>query len=327
MTDSGAMQPGTEAQNAAESAPLRRLAAKDLSLVTLVPKWGGTDKSIPLAEFLDSIDGTANIGNWTEADKMQVCVLRLTDNARDFYRATPELRDPTITWENFKEHFLKRFRDVRTNQYHFTQLQQAKQRKEESSSEFLDRCKILARKTVPCVPDANMQRAYNEQADRMLLAAFCAGLSGTPGREVRMRAPLTTDEAIRIAVGVEQAEVQERRNNAFYTDSEVDVSPSGRVQERSAKHTNVGNTGTRPSPGFQASSRVADHRRATRNAQAKAPVKCYECSGYGHFVSECPNRKRRQEASSAKAKVVNPGAKNEGHKKGRERGVNRPAEN
>ena len=59
------VQPGTEAQLSLESAPLRRSATKDLSLVTLVPKWGGTDKSSPLAEFLDVIDGTAKIGNWT----------------------------------------------------------------------------------------------------------------------------------------------------------------------------------------------------------------------------------------------------------------------
>src|SRR5215510_9760964 len=186
------VQPGTEAQLSLESAPLRRSATKDLSLVTLVPKWGGTDKSSPLEEFLDVIDGTAKIGNWTEADKIHVCVLRLTDNARDFYRATPELKDPAITWEDFKAHLLRRFRDVRTNQYHFTQLTQARQRKDESSSEYLDRCKILARRTLPCVTDANLQRVYNEQANRMLLTAYSAGLIGTAGREVRMRAPVTT---------------------------------------------------------------------------------------------------------------------------------------
>ena len=69
MTDQAphrAMQQGTEAQNAQESTPLRRSAAKDLSLVTLVPKWGGADNAPPLAEFFEAIEGTAKIGNWTE---------------------------------------------------------------------------------------------------------------------------------------------------------------------------------------------------------------------------------------------------------------------
>ena len=250
-----AMQQGTEAQNAQESTLLRRSAAKDRSLVTLVPKWGGADNAPPLAEFFEAIEGTAKIGNWTEADKIQVCVLRLTDNARDFYRDTPELKDPNVTWENFKAHFQTRFRDVRTAQYHFTQLQQARQRKNESSGEFLDRCKILARRTVPIVTHATMQRAYNDQADRMLLAAYSAGLMGTTGREVRMRAPVTTEEAVRIAITIEQAELQERRNNTFYMDSGVDISPSGRAQERPARHVNAGNKNSQFTPPPQASSR------------------------------------------------------------------------
>jgi len=68
------VQPSTEAQNSLVSAQLSKSAAKDISLVTLVPKWGGMDKSIPLVEFLEAIDATASIGNWTDADKIQVCV-------------------------------------------------------------------------------------------------------------------------------------------------------------------------------------------------------------------------------------------------------------
>jgi hypothetical protein len=137
-------QTGTEAQNSQEVASLRRTASKDLSLVSLLPKWGGNDNAAPLAEFFEAIEGMARRGNWTEADQIQVCALRLTDTVRDFYRATPELRNPTISWQNFKAHFLNRFRDVRNAQYHYTQLHQARQRKNESPSEFLDKCKILA---------------------------------------------------------------------------------------------------------------------------------------------------------------------------------------
>lgn len=296
------VQPETVAQNPQGSVPLQRLTPKDLSLITLVPKWGGTEHAIPLAEFFESIEGTANIGNWTEADQIQICVLRLTDNARDFYRATPELKDPAITWAAFKEHFLKRFRDVRTDQYHFTQLQQARQRKNESPSEFLDRCKILARRTVPCVTDAAMRRAYSQQADRMLLAAYTAGLTGQAGREVRLRAPATADEAVRIAITVEQAELQERRNGSFYTDAEADISPSGRVQNRTARHGKEENSIGQSNPTRHVRTRNANSQRPTQKAQSDAPVKCYECSGYGHFARDCANRKQRAGISKAEAK-------------------------
>jgi uncharacterized protein YktB (UPF0637 family) len=123
-------------------------------LVSLVPNWGGNDNAAPLAEFFEAITGTAKIGNWTEADQIQVCLLRLTDTAQDFYRAIPELRTSTISWQNFKAQFLHRFRDVRKAQYHYAQLYQARQRKNESPSEFLDRCKILSQRTVPVSTEA-----------------------------------------------------------------------------------------------------------------------------------------------------------------------------
>jgi hypothetical protein len=75
--------------------------------------------------------------------------------------------------------------------------------------------------------DAAVQRAHNEEADRRLLAAYTTGLAGTAGREVRLRAPSTTEDALRIAITVEQVEIQERKNNSFYLDSEPGIFPSG----------------------------------------------------------------------------------------------------
>jgi hypothetical protein len=84
--------------------------------------------------------------------------------------------------------------------------------------------------------DAAVHNAHNEEADRRLLAAYTSGLTGTDGREVRQRAPSTTEDALRITITVEQAEIQERRNNFFYLDSELNISPSGRVKEPATRH-------------------------------------------------------------------------------------------
>ena len=37
---------------------------KDLSLISLFSKWSGAESSIPLEEFLASIESAAKIGNW-----------------------------------------------------------------------------------------------------------------------------------------------------------------------------------------------------------------------------------------------------------------------
>ena len=211
---------------------LDRLSSIWLSLVGLVPKWGGGDSAPQINEFFETIEGSAAIGNWTETDQKQVCALKLTYAARAFYSATPELRDTTISWQDFKARFLQRFRDVRTVQYHFGQLYMARQRKGETAHEFLDRCRLLAKMTVTCTTYPVLQQAYNEQAERKFLSAFTNGLLSTVGRQVRYSSPATAEEALGLAVTVSQVEFQEARDIAFCLDAEVaDITPAGRLRE------------------------------------------------------------------------------------------------
>ena len=53
----------------------------------------------------------------------------------------------------------------------------------------------------------------------MLLSAFSKGILGTAGRQIRYASPATVEEALRIAVTVSQAEIQEARDSAFYLDT------------------------------------------------------------------------------------------------------------
>jgi hypothetical protein len=55
---------------------------KDLSLISLVPKWSGLESN-PL-EFLDNIESSALIGRWDEADRLKITTLRLTDATKYF---------------------------------------------------------------------------------------------------------------------------------------------------------------------------------------------------------------------------------------------------
>jgi len=252
--------------------------------------------SPPIGDVFETIQSSAAIGNWSEADRKQICALKLTDAARAFYSATPELRDPAITWQDFKARFLSRFRDVRTVQYHFGQLYMARQRKTETAQEFLDRCRLLARKTVPCVTDPALQRVYNEQAEQMLLSAFTTGLIGTVGRQVRFSSPKTAEVALQIAINVSQAEMQEARDNAFYLDAEVaEITPAGRLREPAVHHTTArksvgGAANVRKShrAGQQPSKQTA----AASNAQQRNQIVCYECRGYGHIARDCANRRQ-----------------------------------
>jgi hypothetical protein len=61
---------------------------KDLSLISVVPKWSGSDSTITLDEFFTSIESSAKIGNWQENDQLEIAVLRLTSAAK-FIRGAP----------------------------------------------------------------------------------------------------------------------------------------------------------------------------------------------------------------------------------------------
>jgi hypothetical protein len=121
-----------------------------------------------------------------------------------FYNGALELHGNDVTWTAFKNAFYQRFRDVRTDQFHFTQLQSAKQRKDESPQEFADRCRNLAYKTVPKVEDPVQQKWHYEEAERMLLASFTSGLQGEVGKCTRFNLPTNMSAALKIAITVNQ---------------------------------------------------------------------------------------------------------------------------
>jgi hypothetical protein len=270
-----------------------RTAHKDLSLVSLIPKWSGSESAVSLEEFFASIEGSAKIGHWSEADCMQVAVLKLVDAARTFYFSSQELHRDTASWQSFKAIFRERFRDIRTDQFHFMQLQTARQRRNEGPQEFADRCRALAQKIVSKAEDPQVQRAHQENAERMLLAAFISGLNGVPGRQCRFSNPQTIQQALSIALTVEQAEKQERFNESFYTKYEKSVrllprhaNDRERDEEYSArygiKHSNKSNQRTSSSSG-----------NSSRSAQTESALRCYECQGVGHIGRVCPTRLSR----------------------------------
>jgi len=193
---------------------------KDLLLISVIPKWSGSDAIVTLEEFLESIESSGRIGRWTENDQREVAVLKLTGSAKLFYQCCDELHEPGATWQRFKQAFRRRYKDVHTDQYHFTKLQTARQAQNERPQQFADRCKSLAQKVMLKSDDSQIQRIHRENADRMLLASFVSGLIGVPGRQVRFSHPQSLEEAFNLALAVQEAERQERFNGGFYTRSE-----------------------------------------------------------------------------------------------------------
>jgi len=178
----------------------------------------------------------------------------------------------------------------------------ARQGKYESPRKFADRCRTLAQRITCQSDDPVAQRVHRENVERMLLASYVAGLIGVPGKQVRYASPVSVEEAIRIAVSVQEAERQEKFNNSFYARHD------SRTRSDSSSRHAVGSRTASQAEGRRTEVPLSANKArpsSTRNAQTKAALRCYECEGTGHFARECPTRLKREQGNS-----LQPGRKN-----------------
>jgi len=201
----------------------------------MVPKWSGAESEVPLEEFFSCIEGSTSIGRWEPADQIKIATLRLPGAAKLFYNGCSELHAADATRDKFKDAFYQRFRDTHSDQFHFMQLQTARQSKGENPREFADSYRELANQVMCQVEDPAAQRIHRENADRMMLASFVAGLSGVVGTQVRYQAPRDNGRAVSLALVVHEDEKQEKFNETFYTRFDNSVRLLSRSPSRSSR--------------------------------------------------------------------------------------------
>jgi hypothetical protein len=127
-------------------------------------------------------------------------------------------RDPQSTYLTryaFKTAFQVCFRGSSSDQYNYAQLQTAKQNKGDWVQEFAEQVHGLAQKIRPRVTNPIAQNLRYENVDPIMLLAYNPGLTGTPGTQELFWLHSTLEAAIRIAIVVEQVELQERNGDAF----------------------------------------------------------------------------------------------------------------
>ncbi|PNF23242.1 hypothetical protein B7P43_G17646 [Cryptotermes secundus] len=68
----------------------------------------------------------------------------------------------------------------------------------------------MCQKTIRMVNDEETQRVINEEAERRLLAAYIHGLRGVVDQQVRYQMPNKLDQAVKLAVTIENVEKHQR---------------------------------------------------------------------------------------------------------------------
>ena len=87
---------------------------------------------------------------------------------------------------------------------------------------------------------------------------------------MRFSSPETSEEALRIAITVSQAELQETRDGAFYANAEVaDIKPAGRAREPAGQQVAARQSGG------------SERRRQTPNLASQRLPQAYEAARTG----------------------------------------------
>ena len=171
--------------------PVAPVRNKDLTACASLKEWSGLPPCLPVKEFFNNIDAAALMGNLTENDKKQIVKLKVTGPAAEFLHCRPDLTAAEVGYAELRQAFEDRFKEKLPENYYYSQLQTAVQRKNESPEAFADRVKALSLKTIKHSDDAVEKRILSEEAERRLLAAYIAGLRGEVARQVRLRMPRT----------------------------------------------------------------------------------------------------------------------------------------
>jgi len=53
----------------------------DLSLISLVPRWSGSESTNPLEEFISTLEASARIERWEPKDTLEIAALKLEGSA------------------------------------------------------------------------------------------------------------------------------------------------------------------------------------------------------------------------------------------------------
>ena len=192
-------------------------------------------------------------------------------------------------------------------------LQTARQGRNETPLQFADRCRSLSQKIIRKVDDPAAQRIHIENAERMLLSSFVNGLINEQGKYVRIANPQTIDQALKIALSVQEAVKQEKFSESFYANFDDSTrlrspSPTRSTSYRPRRSDDVKHTvnHTQTQRRMSTNSDRESESYGNRNAQIKTALQCYECKGFGHFARDCATRLRKEVSSTNSPGKRNP---------------------
>ncbi|GFT68966.1 hypothetical protein TNCV_1804821 [Trichonephila clavipes] len=243
-----------------QSEPLLTQTASDkFNLIDLIPKYDGSE-SLGIRRFLEKINDVANLGKWSNAEKVTILKLKLAGIAEEFFYPT----QPTL-------------------------FSSCIQGSSESVQEFAARINKLGTQMFHSSNTAQNTAARNAN-DQLLQSRFISGLRNDICRFVLARDPNNLEESINAAL----IEEQNVKLNQIANDERTGLSPLHTETSVIAALTNkLEEINLRVERLQEASSVTARNTGGGLFRRRETVFKCFYCGFEGHKQAKC--RKRRAE--------------------------------
>lgn len=259
---------------------------KDLTVGNLIKPWRGESSDVAVEDFLNQVAKAAELGGWSQADQVKIISLKLEGAAAAFLSSSPSLQEPAVSYADFRQGLIERFRSRQPDQFHYAQLQTASQQKGETVEAFADRCKQLSLRTIRKVGDPVVQTVINEEAERRLIAAFVSGLHGNVGIQVRYRMPTTFGEALNHAVTVSNIDRESKSGGTVFAVNTDERSCYGCGKKGHIRRNCYKNKKPPYEPEQQAASG------SKPGEKSSGTLTCSYCHKKGHLAEKCYAKKR-----------------------------------
>ncbi|GFW68148.1 hypothetical protein TNCV_1880301 [Trichonephila clavipes] len=180
---------------------LTQTASEKFNLIDFIPMYDG-DESLGIRRFLEKINDVANLGKWSNAEKVTILKLKLAGIAEEFF-----LSDPTHShlteFHDVARVLIARFQRTIPLSTRLQLFSSSFQGSSESVQEFAARIKKLGTQIFQSSNTAQNMQVRNAN-DQLLQSRFISSLRNDIRRFVLARDPNNLEESINAALIEEQ---------------------------------------------------------------------------------------------------------------------------